>query len=514
MGRNRREFLSEVGRGMLAGSLGVGLAGDLGLARVGAAEVEGDERLRFGKLEPLVTMMQETPLEKLQPACIERMKADDIGLDELVTAGLLANARAFGGDDYTGYHTFMALAPSLHMAGELSGPGRALPVLKVLYRNTERIHSEGGVAREVLKPVTSVPELPAGRVGGEVLREATRSKDMPAAEGVFAALADQPAGEIFNHAQYSVQDAVNVHRVVLAWRAWLAVEFVGEKHAHTLLRQTVRFCVNEEQRQRSIPGIRALLPELLDQYGLPAKETGNRAGDDAWMEELANTVFASTRDQAAGAVAEALAAGFAPDSIGEALSIAANKLLLHDPGRAKDSNGDKVRGTVHGDSVGVHASDAANAWRNIARVGNDRNRVASLIVGAYHTAGQSNHVGEDRWPLKLDAVERQTDASALLHTADEAIRGRDQGLAGAAIRRYGDLGGKARPVFDLMLKYATSEDGALHAEKYYRTVTEEYANGRPAFRWRQLVALARVTASEYGTPAPGRDQARRLLGLG
>jgi hypothetical protein len=62
-----------------------------------------------------------------------------------------------------------------------------------------------------------------------------------------------------------------------------------------------------------------------------------------------------------------------------------------------------------------------------------------------------------------------------------------------------------------MLRYAISEDGALHAEKYYRTVTEEFAATRPAFRWRHLAGLARVTASEYGWPAPGVAQARQLL---
>jgi len=66
-------------------------------------------------------------------------------------------------------------------------------------------------------------------------------------------------------------------------------------------------------------------------------------------------------------------------------------------------------------------------------------------------------------------------------------------------------------VFDLLLRYAISEDGALHAEKYYRTATEEFATMRAAFRWRQLAALARVTASEYGHPAPGYEEARRLL---
>jgi len=34
---------------------------------------------------------------------------------------------------------------------------------------------------------------------------------------------------------------------------------------------------------------------------------------------------------------------------------------------------------------------------------------------------------------------------------------------------------------------------------------------RSAFRWGQLVALARVTASEYGRPAAGVAEAKGLL---
>ena len=95
--------------------------------------------------------------------------------------------------------------------------------------------------------------------------------------------------------------------------------------------------------------------------------------------------------------------------------------------------------------------------------------------------------------------------------ADEAIRGNLQAKAGAVVHRYGELGHAPRPMFDLLLRYAVSEDGALHAEKFYRTVSEEFAATRPAFRWRQVVALARVTASEFGRPAAGMAEARALL---
>jgi serine/threonine protein kinase len=95
--------------------------------------------------------------------------------------------------------------------------------------------------------------------------------------------------------------------------------------------------------------------------------------------------------------------------------------------------------------------------------------------------------------------------------AEAAIKDKDQSRACALVYHCGELGHPSRSVFDLLLRYAISEDGALHAEKYYRTVTEEFEATRPVFRWQQLAALARVTASEYGFPAAGYAEACRLL---
>jgi hypothetical protein len=186
---------------------------------------------------------------------------------------------------------------------------------------------------------------------------------------------------------------------------------------------------------------------------------------------------------------------------------------MHDPGRRPDQvQGDKIAGSCHGDSVGVHASDAANAWRNIARASNPRNVAASLIVGAFHTAGQAGRSNPEPYPLPEQLAEiKTTDPQALLGELDAAIQAKDQFRSCAIATRYAESGGESRPIFDRLLRFATSEDGALHAEKYYRTVSEEFARMRPAFRWSQVAALARVSASEYGTPAPGYSQARELF---
>jgi hypothetical protein len=459
--------------------------------------------------------MQETPVNKLLPRLVEALQTGT-ELRTLVAAAALANARTFGGQDYTGYHAFMALAPALTMAQELPEAERPLPVLKVLYRNTNRIQEKGGRSHEMLHEVKAAA-LARERLSGEVLRDATRKADEEGAEKIFAALATEPPGEAFNHLQFAVQDEVDVHRVVLAWRAWALLEVTGKEQAHTLLRQSVRYCVDTEryriERKYREPEIRTVLPKLLDQYRLLGRTLGQRPAEDAWVERLSRTIYGSRRDQAAEAVAAALAEGMAPEVIGEAISLAANQLVLHDPGRRKEhATPIKPAGSVHGDSVGVHASDAANAWRNIARVSNPRNTVASLIVGAYHTAGQSNTLNEQAWPLPehLEKITQQ-DAVALLRETEAAIQDKDQARACALVQRYGERGHPVRPVFDLLLRYAVSQDGALHAEKYYRTVTEEFATTRAAFRWRQLTALARVTASEYGFPAPGYTEACQLL---
>jgi len=508
---------------MLVASVGAGLATDLGIGLSASAAEQSGGNLSFGDLEPLVGLMQDTPAPKLLPILVKKIQ-EGTSLKELVAAGALANARTFGGHDYTGFHTFMALGPALKMSQELSGPQQALPVLKVLYRNTDRMQALGGSKAEVLHAIEA-GDLEADD-HSELLQQATRAADMEKADRIFAAYTQEPLGEAYNHLQFSVQDEVDVHRVVLAWRAWETLDVTGQQHGQTLLRQSVHYCVlrdkemyargqAEYQARYGAPNhIRQVLPKLLDQYKLVGRETGTRQADDAWIEQMSRTIADSDRPTAADAVAAALAEGFAAEDIGEAISLAANSLLLRNASSER----------AHGDSVGVHASDSAIAWRNIARVSNQRNQMASLVCAAFHTAGQTGnkYVGKVAFPLdEHKARVTATDAAGLLKQAEGAIRENDQATTCAVIQRYGELGLDPRAAFDLLLKYAISEDGRLHNEKYYRTVVEEYEAMRPAFKWRQPTALARVAASSFGYDredkhgfrAPGYEEACRLLGV-
>ena len=514
-GNTRREFLADVGKGMIVASVGFGAAADMGLAADNAGANEDSGRLNFGEIEPLVRLMQDTPIERLMPTLVKQLKTG-VELKRLLAAGALANARTFGGEDYIGFHTMMALAPAMHMAADMPAELAALPVLKVLYRNTNRIHDHGGAASEVLHPVTPAASAD-DKPSGEALRDQVRHRDVKGAEETFAAIAKISPEEALNDALMAVQDETEVHRVVLPYRSWDMLGLIGKQHAHTLLRQSVRYCL-ATTTYRNNDGPRTVLTAMLDQHRLLDKPAGDRVPDDAWIDATAMSIFASTPPQAAEIAAAALADGIAPDAVGHAISLAANQLILRDMGRTPaDEVAGKPVGSVHGDSIGVHACDSANAWRNLARVSNARNTYACLILGAYQVARDRVERGGDFLHWKPLPVQWQvdhtteTDPAALLKLADEAIRGNLQAHACAAVYKYGQLGHDARPVFDLMLKYAVSEDGSLHAEKFYRTTSEEFAAARPAFRWRQVLALTRVTASEYGRPAAGYAEARELL---
>ena len=511
--KTRREFLQDVGAGVVAASVGSSLAADLGISTAFAQQ--GTQRLTFGGLEPLVTLMQETPAARLIPMIVDRLR-NGTTLRDVVAAAALANARTFGGEDYVGFHTMMAMAPSYHMAQELPGARRALPVLKVLFRNATRIQEHGGTRNEVLRPVQAA-ELPPGRVGGELLREIARRANMNDAESSYAGMAATPE-DALNNLLYEIQDGCDVHRVVMPYRAWDLMSIIGRDQAHTLLRQSVRYCVRGETPNtiRYNSDMRTALPRLLDQHRLIGRELGNRAAEDRWVEDLSNTIFRGTPEQAAGAAAAALAEGFDPAAISEAISLAANQLVLRDNGRPTDGGPNKPVGSIHGDSIGVHGCDAANAWRNLSRAGNPRNKVVCLLLGAWHVARDRGHRGDllnlQPYPREDARLEvRKLDNARLLASLEDAIRSRSQIRAAAVTHRYLETNQPVRPLWDLMLRYAISEDGALHHEKFYRTTVEEYTSVRPAFKARYLIALARVTASGHGYSAPGHAEACRLL---
>ena len=458
---DRREFLADVGRAMLLTSAGPALAADLGLASARAAD--GPEALNFGSMEPLVGLMQETPPAKLVPLVVEKIKSGT-DLRMLVAAGALANARTFGGQDYVGFHTFMALPPALDIARSLSGERQALPVIKVLYRNATRMQEEGGRSKEVLHPVHVHAPVPgAATQNSDSLRTAVHNRDWDGAEQKFAGLVGKSAEDAFNALQAIIEDEVDVHRVVLSWRAWAMLPIAGRDQAHTLLRQSVRYCLKHEEElkrgNRKGSEVRNTLPRLMDQYHL--QEEPRQAGAATPGLPTLATPFFRARANCRGP----LPLPWPGDVVRPSAKrfpwppICCFARSGRYAGQVSPTNGWKR----HGDSIGVHASDSANAWRACR----DPHHLP-VIVG-YHTAGQAGGVQRSGPWAEHRAAVKSTDANRLLKLTDEAIAGT---RSGPRPGRTLLLGPSQQAAFQCC-GFASARTALM--PKIYRTVEEEFA---------------------------------------
>ncbi|MCA9058423.1 MAG: hypothetical protein KDA85_07990, partial [Planctomycetaceae bacterium] len=440
--RSRRSFLRSVGSGTLLATLG-GAAFDMALVpRAFGSELEGE--LTFGDLEPLVRELQETPVDRLQPALVAKLN-NGVSLQTLTGAAALANARTFGGEDYIGFHTFMALAPALKMSSLLTGSAAALPVLKVLYRNTDRIQEFGGRESEVLHSLSHNPATTGSEATADALHRAVMEHQTNSSEQLLAALVQTDRVSALNALIPLVQDSPEVHRTVLPYRAWDMQQIVGTEHALTLLRQSLRYCLQAEKYRRDNWNEHAtMLSSLFDEFKLQGRAVGSRQAADEDVRRLSQVFAEAPPADAARAAAETLADGFEPSVIGEALSLAASRLVLRDGGRLPQWESPvKPAGCVHGDSVGVHASDSANAWRNLATVTTDSAALSCLIIGAWQVARDrdgSPNLLSDSLPTErhLNETTAQS-ADQLLTQLDEAIRFNQQAHATAIAYRYGQL---------------------------------------------------------------------------
>ena len=250
----------------------------------------------------------------------------------------------------------------------------------MLYRNSAQIQALGGPSKKTLREMHAAEEATVEN-RSLAIRDACRVADVERAEKLFAPLANAPLDDAFNALQPVMQDDINVHRFVFAHRTRGLADLLGKDYAYTILRQCVRFCCSHEQDRINRKGaespIRALMPKLVDQYKLEAPRLGTRDPGDAAVEALARTIYQGPPERSADAAAAALAEGISPEVVGEAISLASNMLVLK-------QGPDNWR--THGDSSGVHSSDATNAFRNMARVCKPNMAASGLVVAAYHVA--------------------------------------------------------------------------------------------------------------------------------
>lgn len=496
----RRQLLTSAGATALVATVGSQLFGELGLA---LPRFSGED-LDLGDLNPLADLFEELSPDALMPRLVAEWRKGT-SLAQLTAAGALANARSLGGEDYEGYHAFMGMVPALMIAGELPANEAPLPVLKTLKRSAVRMHKVGGGTLSEVSPEAGDP------------RKAIRNQDLARAERALAAAGAGGTEAAWKALHPVIVDDIEVHLVVFAWRSKEIAMIAGPDHAVTSMRQILHFADGREARRRRDgkpePAVRDAVATQLEEHGLLAGKLGSKDPGDAAVSELAEICVTSSRHDATAAMGAFLGAGNDPRAAAEALRLASTRLLLRDPGRSKAHSGPgKPPGSVHGASIGVHASDSALAWSEIAASVDGAATASTLLAGAFHTAGQSGYVGRESYGYAAHLEEAaKVEAGKLVGALREAATGGDQPRAGAIAQRMSELG-QAEALFDALRMVAVSQDGALHAEKYQHTSRVAHAASREAFRPEHLVAYARVVASQACLQSPEVAEVRELIG--
>src|SRR5205814_9841792 len=138
-----------------------------------------------------------------------------------------------------------------------------------------RIQEHGGRGKEVLQPGSPDATAPGT---AEQLHARVRAKDVAGSEQMFAAMVRQDADAAFNALLEVVQDATEVHRTVLPYRAWDLLDVVGREHAETMLRQSLRYCLRAEGGRRADWEEHGrVLTKLLDEHKLLGRDPGTRS---------------------------------------------------------------------------------------------------------------------------------------------------------------------------------------------------------------------------------------------
>ena len=339
--------------------------------------------------------------------------------------------------DYVGFHTFMALAPGLRRwSRELPEPtGRRCRCSRCSTATPTASRSTGGREHEVLHPVAAGG--PARRPhGGEALREATRGRRHGRGRADLRRAGAGPIGEAFNDLQYvgAGRRRRPPRRPRLAGLGAARPDGQGARpHAAApvgaLLRATRRAASRATTGRAGDPA--PCCRKLLDQYKLLEQAAGRPHGRTTpGSRAEPDDLRAPAATQAADAVAAALAEGIAPEAVGEAISLAANQLVLRDPGRpqgrsARQAGGQRPRRLGRrprlrrGQRLAEHRPRQQPAQR--ARQP-DRRRLPHRPARAAALEPQAVPAG--RAPARRS---RRRTPTALLAEAEAAIRGEGPG---------------------------------------------------------------------------------------
>lgn len=474
----RRTFVKTASAATLFG--GCELAG-LGLRPVSATEAQPDPSMvRFNdNVEPLVRLIEDTPRDSLIEEVARRVR-DGLSYRKLLAALQLAGVRNVQPRPSVGFKFHAVLVVnSAHLASVASrDEDRWLPIFWALdnFKSSQARDVQEGNWTMAAVDESRVPTADASR---KMFAEAMDQWDAAKADVAVAALSRTAgANQVFElFARYGARDFRSIgHKAIFVSNSYRTLQCIGWQHAEPVLRSLAYALQNHEGEPN--PSGSDLAPDRPWRQNL---ERASKIGEH-WQggrldrqatEDLLKTFRNATADDTCGQVVEMLNANVAPQSIYDAMFLAAGELLMRQPG-----------------IVALHAVTSTNALRYAFKMAADDNtRLMVMLQNAaflplFREAMKDRGDVEDNWITALG--DKQTDVGQV----DEIFHdiGSDTQLAAEKVLAYLDRRGEPDQLIQEARRYIFLKGDDSHDYKFSSAVLEDFYHISPEWRNRYLAS--------------------------
>jgi hypothetical protein len=310
------------------------------LGAVSAAETKLERRavqLR-PEIEPIVRLIEATPRDRLLEEVAARIRAG-LSYQEVLGALLLAGVKNVEPRPNVGFkfHTVLVVN-SAHLASIASPPEhRWLPIFWALdyYKSAEaRDVEERG---DWKMPAVDESSVPTAHRARREFRRAMEDWNEPAADAAIAGLARTAgANEIYEQFfRYGARDFRSIgHKAIYVANSCRTLQCIGWQHAEPVLRSLAYALLMHEGENPAKRDADADRPYRQNQERLKSIRREWRDGktDTRATEGLIVTLRTASNDEACDAVVELLNGGVGPQSVWDAMHVAAGELLMRQPG--------------------------------------------------------------------------------------------------------------------------------------------------------------------------------------
>jgi hypothetical protein len=482
---SRREVLKS---GAAAGAM-IGL-GDLGfLSRLGAvsaaeAKLEPNVVRLEPEIEPLVQFIEQTPRSRLLQEVAARIRRG-LSYRELLAALLLAGVKNVEPRPSVGhkFHTVLVVN-SAHLASMASPPEhRWLPIFWALdyYKEGEARDVE---ERDWTMSAVNESAVPPAHKARQAFIAAMDDWDETAADAAVAGLARTAgANQIYElFFRYGMRDFRSIgHKAIYVANSWRTLQCIGWQHAEPVLRSLAYALTMHEggnPAKRDDPADRPFRRnEDLAKRIRPEWQDGKI--DSAATTEFLQTLRTASNDEACDAVVALLNRGVAPQSIWDALQVAAGELLMRQPA-----------------IVALHAVTSTNALRFAYQAsGNDETRrllilqnaaFLTMFRGAMGGRGRVRGVTIDDLSMKDIAAEKPTVDQIFADLRREPMAAARNLLD--YLQRSPDDAAAAKELMDTARMLVFLKGNDAHDYKFSSAILEDYYHVSP--EWRDICLAA------------------------